>query len=100
MDAGKQVTIRIESSMNITFIVVAAAIFAGVAGAQETKPVPKNSVRVFIPGCSKGMMFTAGSRTEDEPGGSAVPQGTHVRMTGPKKVIAEIKDQEGSKIEI
>jgi hypothetical protein len=27
--------------------------------AQETKPVPKDSVRVAIPGCTKGQIFTA-----------------------------------------
>jgi hypothetical protein len=82
-------------------ITVFAVVMLGAAlAAQETKPVPKNSVRVFVPGCSKGYVFTAGPRTEDSPGGSAVPVGTHLRMSGPKKTIAEIKAQEGTKIEI
>ena len=68
--------------------------------AQERKPVPKDSVRVFIPGCSKGYMFTAGHPTEDQPGGAAVPEGMHLRMNGPKKMITEIKAHEGSMIEI
>lgn len=83
---------------SISFLVAATLSIA--LGAQETKPVPKNSVRVSIPGCSTGYAFTAGSRTEDQPGGSAVPEGTHLRMNGPKKMMAEIKAQEGSKIEI
>ncbi len=70
------------------------------AAAQELKPVPKNSVRVLIPGCSKGALFLAGRATEDQPGGSAVPSGTRLRMNGPKKTMAEIKAQEGSRIEI
>jgi hypothetical protein len=77
----------------------AVALSAALA-AQETKPVPKDSVRVFVPGCSKGAMFTAGRRTEDQPGGAAVPEGTRLRMNGPKKVISEIKAQEGTRIEI
>jgi hypothetical protein len=79
---------------------VIAALAAGSLTAQEQKPVPKDSVRVFVPGCSKGYVFTAGRRTEDQPGGSVVPEGTHLRMNGPKATIAEIKGQEGSRIEI
>ena len=78
---------------------VAILLLSGVVGAQEPKPVPKDSVRVFIPGCSKGYVFTAGPRTVDQPG-SALPEGTHLRMNAPKKTMAEIKGQEGSMIEI
>ena len=68
--------------------------------AQEPKPVPKNSVRVFVPGCSKGYVFTAERPAEDQPGGAAIPEGTHLRMTGPKKLIAEIRAHEGTRIEL
>jgi hypothetical protein len=68
--------------------------------AQETKPVPKDSVRVRVPGCTKGYVFTAGPRTADEPGTADVPEGMHLRMNGPKKLMAEIKAHEGSMIEI
>jgi len=83
----------------LSFLLVAAAS-SRPAGAQERKAVPKDSVRVSVPGCSKGYVFTAGRRTEDQPGGSAVPEGMHLRMNGPKKMMAEIKTQEGSRIEI
>jgi hypothetical protein len=83
----------------VFFIVVTGMVTVGLV-AQEGKPVPKDSMRVFIPGCSKGLMFTAGRRTEDRPGGSGVPEGVHLRMSGPKKVMTEIKGQEGSAIEI
>jgi hypothetical protein len=86
--------------MKTSVFVVVAVMLTGPLAAQERKPVPKNSVRVFIPGCSAGYVFTAGRRTEDQPGGSAVPEGMHLRMNGPKKVMAEIKSQEGSRIEI
>ncbi|MFN8064005.1 MAG: hypothetical protein U0P82_04350 [Vicinamibacterales bacterium] len=81
-----------------SFAVFASAI-VGFA-AQEQKPVPKDSVRVNIPGCAHGYVFTAGQPTEDQPGGSAVPEGMHLRMNGPKKLMAEIKGSEGSRIEI
>jgi hypothetical protein len=85
--------------MKSTVFVIAALLGVALA-AQEQKPVPKDSVRVFVPGCSKGYVFTAGRRTEDQPGGSAVPEGMHLRMSGPKKLMADIKGQEGSRIEI
>ena len=79
---------------------VAVAVLSGSLAAQEQKPVPKGSVRVSIPGCTKGYIFTAGPRTVDEPGSVDIPQGTHFRMNGPKKMMAEIKAQEGSMIAI
>ena len=81
-------------------IVVAAAMLSAAPIAQERKPVPKDSVRVSIPGCTRGYIFTAGRRTQDEPGTVDVPEGMHMRMNGPKKLIAEIKAHEGSMIEL
>jgi hypothetical protein len=84
----------------ITIIIAAVAVLSGRLVAQEQKPVPKDSMRVSIPGCTKGYIFTAGRRTVDEPGSVSVPDGTHFRMNGPKKLIAEIKAHEGSMIQI
>ena len=84
----------------VVVVVVVAAMLCGPLHAQEKKPVPKDSVRVFVPGCSKGLVFTAGPRTEDQPGRSDIPEGLHLRMHGPRKMMAEIKAQEGSMIEI
>jgi hypothetical protein len=86
--------------MKPTVFLIVAAMLSGPLGAQEKKPVPKDSIRVFVPGCSKGFVFTAGPRTEDQHGGAAIPEGMHLRMSGPKTMMAEIKGQEGSMIEI
>jgi hypothetical protein len=83
-----------------TVIIVAVTLLSGRLVAQEPKPVPKDSVRMSIPGCTKGYIFTAGRRTPDEPGSVSVPEGMHFRMNGPKKLIAELKAQEGSMIEV
>ncbi|MEO8484020.1 MAG: hypothetical protein ABI634_17545 [Acidobacteriota bacterium] len=83
-----------------TTVFAIAVILSASAAAQEPKPVPKDSVRVFIPGCTKGYMFTAGPRAEDQPGRSNIPEGMHLRMNAPKKTIAELKKYEGSMIEI
>jgi len=68
--------------------------------AQESKPVPKDSVRVAIPGCSKGYVFTVGPRTTESAGTFEIAEGTHLRMNGPKKLMADIKAHEGAPIEI
>jgi hypothetical protein len=81
-------------------VVIVVAALAGLSAAQETKPVPKDSARMVIPGCTKGYIFTAARRTEDEPASADVPEGMHIRMNGPKKMMEEIKAHEGSMIEI
>ena len=86
--------------MKFAVAAIAIIVSSGVIRAQEQKPVPKDSVRVFIPGCTKGYVFTAGPRTVDQPGNTAIPEGTHLRMNAPKKTMAEIKGHEGSMIEI
>ena len=85
---------------SVVVIIVAVGVWSGPLVAQEQKPVPKDSVRVSIPGCTRGYIFTTGRRTLEEPGSVSVPEGMHFRMNGPKKLIAEIKAQEGSMIEI
>jgi len=79
---------------------IIAFAFAGAALAQE-KPVPKDSARVSVPGCSKGYIFTVGSRTLNEAGTNVdIPEGTHLRMNGSKKLINEIKAHEGQVIQL
>jgi hypothetical protein len=84
----------------VAVFIVATGMWSWPLVAQETKPVPKDSVRVSIPGCTKGYVFTAGPRTADEPGSVDIPEGMHLRMNGPKKLMTEIKSREGSMIEI
>jgi hypothetical protein len=84
----------------IAATIVAIAMLSPAFAAQEPKPVPKDSMRVFVPGCSKGYVFTVGWRTTDEPGTIDIAEGVHLRMNGPQKLLAEIKAHEGSMIEI
>jgi hypothetical protein len=81
-------------------ITVAVAVLSGSLLAQENKPVPKDSARVLIPGCTKGRIFTVGPTTSDHPASVDIPEGMHLRMNGPKAMMAEIKAHEGSMIEI
>jgi hypothetical protein len=84
----------------IAAIAIVVAASSAPLAAQESKRVPDDSVRVFIPGCAKGLVFTAGPRTQDEPTRFDIPEGMHFRMNGPKKMMAEIKAREGSMIGI
>ena len=81
-------------------LMLAATLAAFPLLAQETKPVPKDSARVAVVGCTKGYIFTAAERTTEAPGSFDLPEGTHLRMNGPKKLINEIKAHEGSVIEL
>jgi hypothetical protein len=88
---------------NAAMIIVAVVVLGGslfAQDAQEGKPVPKDSMRVIVPGCTKGYVFTAGRRTQDQPGSGDIPEGMHLRMNGPKAIMSEIKSHEGSMIEI
>jgi hypothetical protein len=81
-------------------IALAIAVLSQPMVAQERKPVPKDAVRVSISGCTKGYIFTVGSRPPDETSARDIPEGAHLRMNVPKKLMAEIKAHEGSMIQI
>jgi hypothetical protein len=79
-------------------LVVGLGAGAGVAGQQE-KPVPKDSIRISVPGCSKGTAFTVMESPEHE-SRSSVPPGRRFRIAGKKEMLKEIKGAEGQMIEI
>jgi hypothetical protein len=81
-------------------IAIAVVVLRAPLAAQEEKPVPKDSVRVSIPGCTKGQVLTVGRRTADQPGSVDLPEGMRLRMNGPKNMMADIKAHEGSMVEI
>ena len=79
-------------------VVLAGVLTAGLSGQQE-KPVPKDSIRISIPGCSKGTAFTVMESPEHE-SRSSVPPGRRFRLAGKKEMLKEIKGAEGQMIEI
>ena len=81
--------------MRVAVAVAIGVTSIGVLAAQEIKPVPK-FVRVYVTGCTKGRVFTAGPRIEDPPSNLEIREGMHLRMNGPKKLLEEIKAHEGS----
>src|SRR5262245_1271930 len=79
---------------------IAVSLSALLIAQEEKKPVPKDSVRVSIPGCSKGYVFTAARRTTEEAGSADIPEGMRLRMNGSKTLMNEIKTHEGQLIQI
>src|SRR5688572_33181585 len=69
-------------------------------GAQEERPVPKDSVRVSIPGCSKGSAFVVTESPEGERTSLEIKPGRRFRLTGKKDLLNEIKAREGYMIEV
>jgi hypothetical protein len=76
-------------------------MFAAVmsVSAQEKK-VPKDSLRVSIPGCSKGSAFVVTASPEPDRTSNEVAIGRRFRLTGPREVLNEIKKREGNMVEV
>jgi hypothetical protein len=68
--------------------------------AQEEKPVPKDSVRVSIPGCSSGTAFVVTESPEGERTSVEIKTGRRFRLTGKKDLLNEIKAREGYMIAV
>lgn len=66
--------------------------------AQE-KPLPKNEVRVQVPGCAYNRTFITGSSPAGEPVG-ALKEGRRLKLNASKALLADIKKQTPSMIEI
>ena len=67
--------------------------------AQQEKPVPKDSMRIAIPGCVKGVVFTVRDSPEHESRSSVAP-GRRFRLAGKKELLKEIRQREGTMIEV
>ena len=82
-------------------LVVAAFVVAsgGLPMAQE-REVPKDSERLSLRGCAKGRTFIVAPRSEHEPIRSDVEPGRRFRLSGPKKVLDDIKARELTMLEV
>jgi hypothetical protein len=79
-------------------IIVAVLLAGGGIQAQE-KPLGKDEVRVQIPGCAYNRTFISTSAPASELVG-AIKEGRRFKMSASKDVLADIKKQEPSMIEI
>ena len=86
--------------MRFSAALALAAALSSIGVVAQEKKVPKDSMRVTVRGCTKGAVFTAGARTEDQVGRADIPEGARLRMNAPKKLLAEIKAHEGDMIQV
>jgi hypothetical protein len=77
-----------------------AVVLSIALAAQEERPVPKDSARVSIPGCSKGSAFVVMDSPEGERTSIEIKTGRRFRLTGKKDLLNEIKAREGYMIEV
>jgi hypothetical protein len=81
----------------IAVILLLAA--ADLAAAQE-RSVPSDSTRVTIPGCARDRAFIVDAPEGREIGATDIQPGRRFRLSGPRKVLDDIKKREGTMVEI
>src|SRR5262245_17398444 len=84
---------------NLMLAALVIALFSSLAGAQE-RDVPKDSERLSLRGCARGRTFIVSPRSEHEPVRSDVEPGRRFRLSGPRKVLDDIKAREVNMIEV
>ena len=75
------------------------ALTGGAVMAQE-KPVPKDSSRLTVPGCAYDRLFLVDSNPEHEMPRTDLKPGRRLRLSGPKKLLEEIKVHQGDMVEL
>lgn len=85
--------------MRRSLLLIAALVGVSSGVRAQEKPLPKNEVRVQIPGCAYNRTFISGEAPAGEPVGG-IKEGRRFKMAGSKEVLASIKNQGLSMVEI
>lgn len=85
--------------MKALLFTAAVVLSAGVVLAQE-KPVPKDSTRLTVPGCAYDRLFLVDVSPEHEMPRTDLKPGRRLRLSGPKKLLEEIKAHQGDMVEL
>ena len=72
---------------------------ADLAAAQE-RPVPGDSTRISIPGCARDRAFIVGEPDGHEVTATGIRPGRRFRLSGPRRLLDDIKKREGAMVEI
>ena len=82
-------------------VTLACLLASAAVLAQESKPIPKDSVEVTARGCFKGRVFTGTGQPEGE-GVVRGPDitGHHFRVSAPRDVMNVVKQNDGHLVEI
>jgi len=84
---------------NALIAVVLVTTSVALLSAQERK-VPSDSARITIPGCAKDRRFVVARTPAHETVRSVIEPGRRFRLNGKKPLLAEIKQQQASMIEV
>jgi hypothetical protein len=94
-----KVTARIGTVLNSTTLLLILLLAPAALSAQE-REVPKDSLRVSIPGCAKGSAFVVTASPEPDRSSTEIATGRRFRLTGKKAILDEIKKREGTMVEV
>ena len=85
-----------------SMLTLLALVLAMPLSGQEQEPkVPKDSVRLSIPGCVEGRRFIVMQRERTEPvDSSGVQPGRRFRLNGKKQMLLEMQEQKATMIEV
>jgi hypothetical protein len=86
----------VKGFVTATLVVAAAAL----SGAAQEREVPKDSVRLSIPGCVEGRRFIVMRRDQPEPVDAEVQPGRRFRLNGPKKLLEEMQEQKATMVQV
>ena len=82
------------------FILALLAVVVAAPLAGQERPVPKDSVRLSIPGCVEGRRFIVMRRERPEPVDAEVQPGRRFRLNGKKDVLKNMQTQKATMIEV
>jgi hypothetical protein len=82
------------------FILALLAVVVAAPVAAQERPVPKDSVRLSIPGCVEGRTFIVMRRDRPEPVDVEVQPGRRFRMNGKKDMLKDMQTQKATMIEV
>lgn len=72
----------------------------GLAPAAQERPIPSDSSRIIIVGCARDRSFVVGVPEGREVTASGIQPGRRFRLSGPRRILDDIKRRELSMIEI
>ena len=81
-------------------LVTLLGLVASLAAAAQERPVPSDSSRITIPGCARDRAFVVGQPDGHEIGASGIQPGRRFRLSGPRRVLDDIRKREATMVEI
>ncbi|MCA1586580.1 MAG: hypothetical protein LC791_18020 [Acidobacteria bacterium] len=91
---------RAASPGVLSSLLLTGLLVSGDRLSAQEREVPKDSLRISIPGCARGRTFIVAPQAEHEPSRADVQPGRRFRLSGQKKLLDEIKAREGTPVEV